>query len=260
MAGLVQLVEFKCRSDDEMKIERDSTLFKSFVRNYWEYYRELEKEFLITRKFIEFSPDNYSSYSVEYLKLYQAVCSEIDVVGKVLAKVANTAFKHEDKQNNIYKWWYEIQDAFFLTDEPFTFMNSTAKPDRFSLIEYKCLLLDEIEIHPWKNYRVERVFNSAGRINYRLVQGFQVPKWWSEHNKVKHSRIVSIGSEVNTTNYQKANLGNVCSSFAALYILEKAFMDTIGTNEDLSSFMDFSDLFIRRKRYTYKQMDEIFKA
>ena len=37
-------------------------------------------------------------------------------------------------------------------------------------------------------------------------------------------------------------------------------MDMIGTYEDLSSFMDFSDLFIKRKRYTFRQMDEIFKA
>jgi len=253
-------IVFMCEGGGEMEIKRDSILFNSFVRNYWEYYRELEKEFLHTRKYIEYSLDNFSSYSIEFLKLYQAVCSEVDVVGKVLARVANAAFKPDDKKNNIYKWWYEIQDRFFLIDGPFTYMNSSVESARYSLTEYRCLLMDEIEIHPWNKFRIEKVFNSVGHINHKLVQGFQVPTWWSEYNKVKHNRIVSIGSEMHSINYPKANFGNVCNAFAALYILEKSFMDMIGTDEDLSCFMDYSDLFIKPKRYTCKQMDELFKV
>lgn len=91
-----------------MAINRDTMVFDAFVNNYWEYYRELEKEFLETQKYVEFCIDNNASFSVEYLKLFQAVCSEIDVVGKVFAKAVNAAFKPEDRKNNIYKWWYEI--------------------------------------------------------------------------------------------------------------------------------------------------------
>lgn len=50
------------------------------------------------------------------------------------------------------------------------------------------------------------------------------------------------------------------NAFAALYILEKSFMDMVGTEDDLSCFMDFSNLFVSRKRYTYAQMDELFKV
>jgi hypothetical protein len=52
----------------------------------------------------------------------------------------------------------------------------------------------------------------------------------------------------------------VSNAFAALYILEKSFMDMVGTYDDLSCFMDFSNLFVRRKRYTYTQMDELLKV
>ena len=84
-----------------MAIKRDTVLFKAFIKNYWEYFRELEGEFLQTRKYVEFCKENNATFSIEYLKLYQAVCSEIDVVGKAMAKVANASFKPEDKQNNI---------------------------------------------------------------------------------------------------------------------------------------------------------------
>lgn len=119
---------------------------------------------------------------------------------------------------------------------------------------------DKIELQPWKNFRIEKVTNSTGRVNYRPVKGYEVPKWWSEYNKVKHNSIVATGSVINSTNYPKDNFGNVSNAFAALYILEKSFMDMVGTYDDLSCFMDFSNLFVRRKRYTYAQMDELLKV
>lgn len=33
-------------------------------------------------------------------------------------------------------------------------------------------------------------------------------------------------------------------------------MDTIGTEDDLSSFKDFSNLFVKPRRLTYKQTEE----
>ena len=67
---------------ERMEIQIDTDLFKAFIKNYWEYFRELEAEFLQTRKYVEFCKENNATFSIEYLKLYQAVCSEIDVVGK----------------------------------------------------------------------------------------------------------------------------------------------------------------------------------
>ena len=96
-------------------MQRDSGRFDRFVRDYWGYYRELEQDFLATRKYVSFDILNFATYSMEYLKLFQAVCSEIDVVGKAMAFAANDSFSPDDRQNNIFKWWFEIQDTYFLT-------------------------------------------------------------------------------------------------------------------------------------------------
>ena len=48
----------------------------------------LEEQFLDTQRYVEFDyVNNGRAYSIEYLKPFKAVCSEIDVVGKVLAGV-----------------------------------------------------------------------------------------------------------------------------------------------------------------------------
>ncbi len=58
---------------------------RAFIKNFWSYYLELERQFIETRRYVEFSAENNKAYSVEYLKLYQAICSEIDAVGKEIA-------------------------------------------------------------------------------------------------------------------------------------------------------------------------------
>ena len=65
--------------------ERDITMFSEHAnkfqeieRSYWRYYCELEQEMLQTRRFVDFNKEIFKAYSLEYLKLYQAVCGEID--------------------------------------------------------------------------------------------------------------------------------------------------------------------------------------
>lgn len=84
---------------------------KIFLKSYWEYYLELEEQLLETKRFVAFDEKNNKSFSTEYLKLYQAVCSEIDVVGKEIAVFANPSFKTDD-HTNIKKWGYEVQQIF----------------------------------------------------------------------------------------------------------------------------------------------------
>lgn len=233
--------------ENKVEINRDSELFNSFVKNYWNYYRELEKEFISTRKYVECSPDNWNTYSLEYLKLFQTICSEIDVVGKAMAGVCNSLFNPGDKHNNILKWWYEIQDTYMLTDGPFTYMNSSANAARFTLTEYKCCINEHIVLHPWKDFVVQKDKTSKGK-----------PFWWDDYNSVKHGRVLPLNNEEESFNYTRANLGNVCNAIGALYILEKAFMDSVGTYDDLSSFIDCSEIFTRRRRYTFAEMDQIY--
>ena len=240
-----------------MAINRDSELFNKVVKNYWEYYRELEDEFLMTRRYVDFAEKNFTTYSVEYLKLYQAVCSEIDVVGKAMAQIADSNFKAEDKQNNIYKWWFVVQDEYFVTDGPFTPMNPTSNAVRIGLRDYKCAMLGSHEFKPWAGFVIEKRRNASNVEYFANAQGSNTPKWWKEYNDVKHHRI-SLNNAM--ANYEKANLGNVSCALAALYILERAFMDTIGNEDDLQMFVDFSKLFIKRRKYASKEMDQLFEA
>ena len=66
---------------------------KLFIKSYWEYFLELEEQFLETKRFVAFDKANAKAYSIEYLKLYQAICSEIDVVGKEIAVAINPQFR-----------------------------------------------------------------------------------------------------------------------------------------------------------------------
>lgn len=53
---------------------------------------------------------NFDTYSVEFLKTQQALCSEIDTIGNVMASMTDSLHKPDNKNNNILKWWYIIQD------------------------------------------------------------------------------------------------------------------------------------------------------
>ncbi len=123
-------------------MQRNSDTFYKFLKNYWRYYKELENELLSMSRYVEFVEDNFSTYSVEFLKLYQAVCSEIDVIGKMMASQVNSSFNPEDKQNNIYKWWYEIQDTFMYTEEYCDAIKTDSSIEREKLQEVECCFID----------------------------------------------------------------------------------------------------------------------
>ena len=239
------------------KIIRSSDAFKFFEHNYWTYYRELENEFLLTQRYVDFDIRNNGTFSIEYLKLYQAVCSEIDVIGKAMASIVNSDFQADDRTNNILKWWYEIQDVFYVVDGPFTYNNNKPTPQPFAMSDYICCLNDSIVIKPWEEFKTEVYHDKNNSLRYRLVNGAKIPGWWTDYNKVKHNRIIA---NAETDNYRKANFGNLSKAFAALYILERSYMDMVGTNDDLQSFLDFSVLFVKKKRYTYMETELLFNT
>lgn len=224
-----------------------------FIKSYWSYYRELEEEFMATRKYVDFQKDNFGTYSVEFLKLYQAVCSEIDVIGKEMAYQINNAFKPEDTQNNIIKWWYEIQGELLYKEK---YEDITTSGVLFG--DVHVCMLDEFDISPWAGFETEQYLDKKNALRYRTKDTKGTPKWWSAYNKVKHSRTYKISKDSVKSNYTRANLGNVCHAFAALYILEKSYMQSIGTKNDLESFSDFSMLFDKVERITTDDIDAMF--
>ena len=107
-----------------------------FVRSYWDYYLELEEEFINTKKYVAFEKANGKTYSLEYLKLMQAVCSEIDNAAKFVASSLDYSFK-VDKYTNIQKWGYVLQNEL---------------PQ---ILKQKVVFNHDTVIFPWSNWMYE---------------------------------------------------------------------------------------------------------
>jgi hypothetical protein len=175
---------------------------KDFVKNYWNFYLRLEDEFLSTLKYVEFCKENYKTFSLEFLRLYLSVCSEIDVVGKVFAINVNSRF--DLKSSGIHKWWYELQDLTFGDKK---------------ICEKSVAFRDVEEFVPWKNYSVE--INT--RNQYKCCDKAKTPSWWRDYNKVKHNR-TGMDDDKSSVNYSKANLLNLCNAFGGLFVLEYSYL------------------------------------
>lgn len=204
--------------------------FTVFEKNYWQYYLRLEEEFMATYKYVEFSEMNSKTYSLEYLKLFQTVCSEIDVLGKKMAEELTP--QKETKLSNINKWWYVLQDMIEIKIE------ETTTPIGTCTVRIN----DEYDLSPWKDFRVETYMDINKHQRYRLERqsNSTTPSWWTAYNKVKHHR--TDYNENNIMNYTKANLGNLSNAYAALYLLEIGFAQRIGKSSDYDS-LEKSNLF-----------------
>lgn len=235
-----------------------SLTFEAALRSYWDYYRELENDFLATRKYVAFEEGNFSTYSLEFLKLYQAVCGEVDVLGKTLAGLANPEFKPDDRTNGIYKWWHEIQRSAQLYDSA---EDAVGRRDGTALSDCSLMFLGRVEMTPWAGFATEwrTITDRHGNTSRRclLVSGSSTPAWWSDYNKVKHSRALGQRSDRERLNYARANLRNVAHAFAALYILETCLLQSVGTLDDLEAFANMSGLFVERRFVTSAEIKDI---
>ena len=208
-------------------ITKNSKVFIVFEKSYWNYYLEMEEQFLSTKRFVAFDKSNFKTYSMEYLKLLQAVCSEIDVMGKEIAHQINPNFKVSDASSNIQKWWYTIQDWYH---------EESLEPIK---------MLDEIEFSPWQGYKIEQYQDKNGVTHFRLVKGSKTPHWWTSYNKVKHNRTLD-DPDTQEQYFHRANFENLCNAFTALYLLEKRYMTSIGRAEEYNR-CQISQLFEKKK-------------
>lgn len=186
---------------------------KQFIKSYWDYFLDLEDQFIETKRFVEFDKANDKTYSIEYLKLYQAVCSEIDVVGKEIAIANNSGFKIS-KRTTIKNWGYEIQKKFPGLKDVIVSFN------------------DERYIQPFKNWEYEqsKSVNKNGKTqnNLKIKGDKEAIVWWRNYNDIKHRR---IGLIEGTKNFQLANQSNLIQAFAALFILEMLYIETFPESE-----------------------------
>ena len=178
---------------------------QEFIKNYWNYYLLLEKQVLETQRYVDFNTQNNATYSIEYLQLFLSICSEIDVVAKIIAKEHNPNFSGE----NINKWGPEVDEAI-------------------SQIQSKSVVFNnDYIVTPWHNWYHISSIDSKGKSRKKLKDNCKNPEWWILYNKVKHQR-TSIYKN-NRLYFSCANLKNVVFSLSALFILEMSYIDSINT-------------------------------
>lgn len=157
---------------------------KEFIQNFWKHYKLFEEDLLETERYVTLSQDNFDTYSVEYNKLYLSICSEVDVVLKLISQQLGKP--DVDK----------IDDYFFISLKCVGLKNEKVK-----------LIEEEFIINPWNGWEIGNP-----------------PIWWTFYNKVKHERLTICNNPNSPANgkpyYKMANLQNVLTALAGLYILE----------------------------------------
>ena len=59
---------------------------KKMKHRHWQYFLSIEKDILKISDYVELHSENYKVFSTELTKTYLTICSEIDVVLKLLAE------------------------------------------------------------------------------------------------------------------------------------------------------------------------------
>lgn len=154
-------------------------------REYFNYYLELERDFFTTEPYVTIEKENFDTFSIQYNRIYQSICSEIDCLLKELCK----RLECKSKAENISAYCKVIQSHFkYFNSETVYFYKS------------------RIELEPWGNWSYSKA-----------------PTWWTMYNNVKHHRM-ETDKETNRQYYKFANLGNVINALAALYIVEEYYV------------------------------------
>jgi len=138
---------------------------------HWQHFLSLEKDFIETIEFVEIDTANDGAFSVAYTKLMLAICSEVDVVAKLVCKKIDST----SSARNIDEYRQEI----------------TGKYPNFHTVE-SMIPRYGLNIKPWSSW-----------------SGDDSPSWWQAHNKVKHQRDTH-SSEANQKNVKDALCGLFC--------------------------------------------------
>ena len=155
---------------------------EEFCKYHWEYYLVLEKDFLETERYVSFElGDNYLynqksstdlgnslTFSNEYIKQYQTICSEVDVIMKSICRELG-----DTSANNMNGYTPTILQ-------------------NWSNIKLQKVRMGEIELQPF--------------LNWEQLPNYKSPDWWTPYNKVKHKRIDSY-REANLKNVINALAG-----------------------------------------------------
>ncbi len=146
-------------------------------RPHWSYYLTVVQDLMAVSRHVELAEDNYSTYSIELVRMLLAIGSEIDVVAKVLCRQANptTSAANMDEYRTILMGTYPSLTAV-----------EVSMPKH------------GLTFTPWLEWR-----QAAN------------PSWWRVYNKVKHERN-EYYREANLRNVLQATAG-LCVLVCYLY-------------------------------------------
>lgn len=117
---------------------------------HWNYFLALDGDLERASRYVEFAPENYKTYSIEFAHLLFAASSEVDVVAKGLCEhLDSNAPRRNIKDYEIL--FNRLELGFHLSE---------IWVPRYNLT-----------LHPWENW---------GR--------GESPDWWASYNNVKHHR------------------------------------------------------------------------
>jgi hypothetical protein len=137
----------RCSQDDEdlQSPDHDSVLPLS----HWNYFLALEADLKTISRYIEFHQSNFGTFSIGLAQIFQATCSEIDVVLKDLCETLSGR-----SVANIN----EYRDVV-IKRAPGIISKKVSIP------------LHKLDFNPWKSW-----------------ENGDTPDWWTSYNKVKHHR------------------------------------------------------------------------
>lgn len=135
---------------------------------HWQFFESIDDELYSLSRVIEFDTQNFSTFSVTLTRLYLSICSEINVVAKLLcARIAPS-----DAARNINDYRGLITGKFA------NFADLTVEMPSHELV-----------FHPWKSWETG--------VN---------PSWWTSYNNVKHERS-KYYSDANLRNVLESGAG-----------------------------------------------------
>ena len=118
---------------------------------HWEYFLSIEADLANCMRYVEFAPENFAAFSVEFARIIVAASAEFDAVAKGLCKSINEKAKPE----NINEYHPIIVGRY----------------PKFPQYKIHIPRL-KVEIEPWRTWTAEAS-----------------PDWWSKgYNKIKHER------------------------------------------------------------------------
>lgn len=119
------------------------------ITNHWRYFLSLESEFNNTLRYVEYTKQQESVFSFEFARLLILICSEMDVLFKVVCDpIDNSA-----SASSIGEYYGVIISKYDITSEKIIV-------GRYGL-----------ELYPFKDWNQNKP-----------------PSWWTANNKVKHQR------------------------------------------------------------------------